>query len=125
MEAKNCPRCGKVFVKIREPICDQCVKEEEQIFEKVREFVRENPDLSIKEVSDACDVQVKRILQYIRDGRLEASVGIQSEVACSKCGKPIKSGRMCEQCVLSVNFQVNDMKEASRNRTQSRVFTKS
>ena len=116
MEPKNCPRCGRIFVKIRDPICDPCMKEEEQIFEKVREYVRENPDSTIKEICDACEVTAKRILSYLKDGRLEASKGLQGESLCSKCGRPIKSGRMCEKCVLEVNFQVDDMKTQAQNR---------
>ena len=110
MAPRNCPRCGKLFVKIREPICDQCVKEEEQIFENVRDYVRDNPDQTIQVICDACNVKPGRILQYIKEGRLEASKGLQGESLCSRCGKPILSGRMCEKCVLEVNMQVGDMK---------------
>ncbi|MCL1843303.1 MAG: flagellar protein [Defluviitaleaceae bacterium] len=121
MEAMNCPRCGKVFVKIIESICDACVKAEVNIFDKVRDYVKENPNKSIKEVSEECEVTVKRVLQYIRDGRLEASGGMQGDVLCSKCGKPINIGRMCEKCILETNFAINDMKNATK--IKGRVFT--
>lgn len=121
MEALNCPRCGKIFVKFIESICDQCVKEEEHVFEKVRDYVKDNPNKSVKEVAEACEVSVKRILQYIRDGRIEASGGMHGEVRCSKCGKPIFIGRMCEKCILETNFQVNNMRDASKNK--GRMFT--
>jgi len=123
METKNCPRCGKVFVKIREPICAPCVKEEEEIFESVREYVKENPNSTVAEVSEACNVQTKRIMQYIRDGRLEAAPGMKGEVTCSKCGKPLLAGRMCEKCVLETNFQLSDMKEASKVKNKGQIFT--
>lgn len=124
MNAMNCPRCGKIFVKISSPICDKCVKEEEEIFEKVRTYVRENPNQSIQEICEACEVTTKRVLTYLRDGRLEASQGLQSESSCSKCGKPIRSGRMCESCVVAVNLQVGDMKEQASVKNKGRVFTK-
>ncbi|MCL2225449.1 MAG: flagellar protein [Defluviitaleaceae bacterium] len=114
MQAMNCPRCGKVFVRIRDPICEACVKEEEQIFENVREFIKENPNLSLNEVAEACEVTVKRIMTYIRDGRIDASQGMRADVTCSKCGKPIPGGRMCEKCVLETNFQLNDMKNTKK-----------
>jgi flagellar operon protein (TIGR03826 family) len=114
MEAMNCPRCGKVFVKIHDPICEACIKEEEQIFEKVRDFIRENPDRTVSEVAEECEVTVKRIMTYIRDGRIEAGEGMHGEITCSQCGKPINSGRMCEKCILETNFKVNDMKEAAK-----------
>jgi len=123
VEALNCPRCGKIFVKIRDPICDACMKKEEEIFEKVREYVKENPNQTIAEICEACEVTTKRILSYLRDGRLEASTGLQGESVCSKCGKPIRTGRMCEKCILDVNFQVDAMKEQSEIKNKGRVFT--
>ena len=124
MEAKNCPRCGRIFVQIRDPICAQCVKEEEDIFEAVREYVKENPNKQIKEIAEACNVSVKRILTYLKDGRLDASEGLAGESLCSKCGKPIRTGRMCEKCVLDVNFKVGDMKEQARIKNKGTVHTK-
>ncbi|MCL2386462.1 MAG: hypothetical protein FWC89_02825 [Defluviitaleaceae bacterium] len=123
MEAMNCPRCGKVFVKIVEPVCDACVKAAEQIFEQVREYVRENPDKKIADVAKECKVTPARVLQYIRDGRIEASGGMQGEVLCSKCSKPIIIGRMCEKCILETNFKVNDMKYEASIKNKGRVFT--
>jgi ribosomal protein L32 len=99
------------------------VKEEEAIFDKVREYVRDNDNSTIKDVSDACDVSTKKILQYIRDGRLEAGNGMAGEVECSKCGKPITIGRMCEKCILETGFQVNDMREAARIKNKGKLFT--
>ena len=123
MEARNCPRCGKVFVMVVESICPSCVKEEENIFEKVREYIKENPNKTIKEVADANDVSIKRILQYVRDGRINATSGLQSDIKCSKCGKPILTGRMCEKCILETNFLVNDMKHDALIKNKGRVFT--
>jgi len=124
METKNCPRCGKVFVKIREPICDPCVKEEEAIFEKVRAYVKENANSTVKDVAEACDVLPKRILQYIREGRLEAAPGMKGDITCSKCGKPILKGRMCEKCILETSFQVSGMQEETKNKKRQGFNTK-
>ena len=116
MEPTNCPRCGKLFMKLRDPVCASCMKDDEENFETVRAFVKEFPNRTIKEVSDECNVSVKRILQYIRDGRLEASSGIQSEVTCSKCGKQILSGRMCELCVKEVGSQIGSMAQEAKTK---------
>lgn len=121
MVAKNCPRCGKVFTMVSDPICKPCMKEEEEIFEKVREFVKENQNSSIKEVSDACEVSTKKILQYIRDGKLEAGIGMTGEILCSKCGRPIVTGRMCDTCRVETGNQVKDMKEQARIKNKGRL----
>ena len=126
MEPKNCPRCGKVFMRIREPICPSCVKVEEEKFETVRAYVKEHPNRTIKEVSDACGVSIKSILRYIRDGKLEASAGIQSEITCSKCGIPIPTGRMCKKCAAEVGQQVAGMKPETETQKSDnrRMYTK-
>ena len=123
METINCPRCGKLFLKFIEPICPPCVKEEEEIFERVRLYVKEHPNCSIKEASDACDVPVKRILKYIRDGKLEASHGMAGEITCGKCGKPILIGRMCDICANEASSQVKTMKEQVQGKKSPRVYT--
>ena len=126
MEPSNCPRCGKVFMRFREPICESCIKVEEEKYEDVRAFVKENPNRTIKEVSEACGVSVKSILRYIREGKLEASTGMHGEVTCSKCGVPISSGRMCKRCVHEVGKQVAGMKpetEAQKSDNR-RMYTK-
>ena len=123
MEPMNCPRCGRIFVKIKDAICNACVKAEEDIYEAVRTYVKENPNQTIKEISDACDVSVKRILTYLQDGKLEASEGLQSESICSKCGRPIRTGRMCETCILQVNFQVGDMKEQAKIKNKGKMHS--
>ena len=109
MNALNCPRCGRLFVKVKAPVCAACEKAEAEAFDRVRDYVKENPDRPITEVSEVCEVPVKRILQYVRDGRLEASKGMQGEVVCSKCGIPINTGLMCEKCIAEMGSTVNEM----------------
>ncbi|MCL1884568.1 MAG: helix-turn-helix domain-containing protein [Defluviitaleaceae bacterium] len=123
MEVLNCPRCRKVFVKRHDSICDTCVKEEEHIFDRVRDYIKENPDKTVSQVAEICEVSVKRIIQYIRDGRIEAGVGMSGDITCSKCGKPILIGRMCEKCILETNFMVNDMKNEAAIKNRGRIFT--
>ncbi|MDR0271719.1 MAG: flagellar protein [Clostridiales bacterium] len=123
MDFVNCPRCGKLFHRTSSSICPPCVKDEEKIFDKVRDFVKENPDKSVKEVAEECEVTVKRIMQYVKDGRIQAGVGMKGEFTCSQCGKPIITGRMCEKCILETNFQVGEMKKQADIRNRGQIFT--
>jgi ribosomal protein L32 len=109
MNATNCPRCGRIFTRISAPVCKDCEKAEEEKFEEVRAYVKENPHSSAQEVSEKCEISVKRILQYVRDGKLEISVGMEGLATCSKCGRPIKSGRMCERCIKNLTGTLSDM----------------
>ena len=126
MEPTNCPRCGKLFMKINESVCPSCAKELDEKFEDVRAYLKDNPNRTIKEVSEACNVSVKSILRYIREGKLEASAGIQSEVTCSRCGIPITTGRMCKKCAAEVGQQVAGMKPETEAQKidNRRMYTK-
>jgi predicted amidophosphoribosyltransferase len=131
MNASNCPRCGRMFTKISSAnVCEDCRKAESEKFEEVRAYVKENPHSSAQEVSEKCDVSVKRILQYVRDGKLEVSQGMEGIVTCSKCGRPIKSGRMCERCAKSAANAVSSMLSSaaqvtreSSGKEKQRMFT--
>lgn len=101
MYAMNCPRCGRVFTKVHAPICKDCEKAEGDKYEEVRLFLKENPHSSAQEVSDKCEVSVKRLLHWVREGKLEISEGMGDINHCTKCGRPIKTGRLCERCAKS------------------------
>ena len=93
---RNCPRCKKVFHFIHSPICDDCVKEEADIFERVRDHLKEHPGLTVIQLSDQTNVSSKKILKYIKDGKLELASG---EIRCEKCGCNVPTGRYCEECI--------------------------
>jgi len=100
-----------MFAKKYNPLCDTCTKAEEEIFEKVYEYVRENPNQSLPQVAEACEVTTKRLLQYVRDGKIEATNGMNGDVLCSQCQTPIKKGRMCEKCIVETNTAIKLMKK--------------
>jgi flagellar operon protein (TIGR03826 family) len=118
MEVVNCPRCGRVFTRINKPVCPHCVKEDEDTFEIVRTYVKEHMHCSMKELSEETHVSVKRITQFIRDGRLEISMGMAGEIVCTQCGRPILTGRFCEKCAMDIKMTALEKKrEAEVKRT--------
>lgn len=103
MEARNCPRCHKMFSYIRSPICPSCEREEETIFNKLKDYIHENPMCTLRELSEATGILPKRITGFIREGRLEISKGMIGDVQCESCGRPILRGRYCDKCVLRIH----------------------
>jgi ribosomal protein L32 len=97
----NCPRCGRLFAKTNAPVCVDCVKADGEKFEEVRLYIKENPNSSAQDVSEKCEISVNRIMHWVREGKLELSVGMGELNLCTKCGRPIKSGRLCERCAKS------------------------
>ena len=98
MAVRNCKRCGKIFnYAAGQPICENCRKELEQDFQKVKEYIKENPNQGVKEVAEACEVPEGQIKQWVREERLEVSKGA-GVLNCEQCGEPIATGRFCEKC---------------------------
>ncbi len=114
--AKNCKMCGKLFSHPHNSICPECLARDEEDFQKVRLFLKEFPGTKLTVVEEYTNVPRKKILQYLRDGRLELAEPASDFLKCSKCGKPIATGMYCPDCYrdftreLSTIF-VNPLKE--------------
>lgn len=96
---KNCKRCGRLFVYTGNPLCSYCLEEDEKIYKKVREYIEQHPRCTVMEVSEALDVPVEKIIQFLREGKLELSKENSNMMLdCERCGRPIKTGRFCKEC---------------------------
>ena len=98
MEVVNCPKCRRLFTKIISPVCPQCEKLEEEQFQVLRTFIEDEPCANINEISRATGITTKRILAYIREGRIQVSEGLMGELKCRQCGEPIYEGNFCDSC---------------------------
>lgn len=117
---RNCPKCGKPFTYIKNPICRECQEEEDAIFETVRHYLKENGDKTLEEVAEATDVSVKKILRYIKEGKIDISNHDNISGFCEKCNAPINSGRYCDSCAkklkntFSENFKKPEPPSSSK-----------
>jgi len=97
-ELKNCRSCGRMFSsKEGQEFCSKCRLEVEDHFKIVREFVYDNPGSTVKQVEDGTGVPREEILEYLREEKLELKQE-STALHCQRCGKAIKSGRMCTTC---------------------------
>jgi len=112
---QNCPRCKKLFNKAYNVICDACVQEEHDTYDKVRDYLKENPGITIMELAKATDVSQKKILGYIKEGRLELLSG---ELTCEKCGLPIVTGRYCPECLQAMDRDLLDQIRKEKNKNK-------
>lgn len=123
----NCPQCGKVFNKSLRTICPDCIKKEEDQYNVVRDYLRQNRDSSPSEVSEATEVPLSLIYKFIREGRLLSSTYKGLFVECEKCGKNISTGRFCETCKDIASGNLNQLKdklvESERNKQRGAYFT--
>ncbi len=98
-DLRNCRRCGKLFVYTGNPYCRQCLDEDEAIFLKVKDYIEKHPRCTTMDVSNALNVPTDKILQFLREGKLELSKeNVNMFLACERCGKSIFTGRYCKEC---------------------------
>lgn len=103
MDVRNCKSCGRLFNYMGgAPICQNCQKKLEEKFQEVKAYLEENPGSSVDRVSEALDVSVKQIRQWIREERLTLSVAGADGVVCEQCGAPICTGRFCDKCKMEM-----------------------
>ena len=125
MDARNCPRCGKVYNHVIGYVCRECQKAEEAEFEGIKKYLEDNPLCNMQELSEGTGVSIKKIMQYMRDGRLVTSEGMKGELSCESCGKAIESGRYCDSCLIDMNNKINslfspDIKKSGKMHTSRR-----
>ena len=100
MEVRTCRMCGKLYNYIGRvtPFCPICMKELEQKFEVVKQYIKDNPGVNIQNVSENTDVSIKIIKQWVREERLSFTAGSAVGIECESCGANILTGRFCDKC---------------------------
>ena len=116
MALSNCPRCGRLFDNTFKDICQQCARDEDKLYEKVRDYIKENRSCTIYEASEATEVSVKMITRFIKQGRIDIRNNPNMLYPCETCGEPIATGRFCNQCVEELHKGFSDaLKRPSRS----------
>lgn len=125
MDLKYCKRCNHIYKYGDESLCSACIKEIDAIMRMVRDYLDENPNAGVSEVSEGIQENEKDILYLLREGRLS----IKSEdYRCLRCGKPIENGKYCTICIKQMKTQfngaVNDYKNNTRKSSNNRFTIK-
>lgn len=112
-EPKNCKSCGRVFFSARDEICPACKEKEDEDYKLVRTFLKEFPGSSVHIVMEYTGVPEKRIMRFLREGRIEIFESDQSFLTCLKCGKPIQKGKYCKECYSKFKGEVTRLYESA------------
>lgn len=104
MELKNCERCGRVYKSNGfHAVCPVCFEQDETDFRKIKDYLYEHPCAKVFEVVNELDISVKQIKRYLRENRLEIVEKDNDFLFCETCGKPIRSGKYCDDCYRESN----------------------
>ncbi|WP_027339052.1 flagellar protein [Halonatronum saccharophilum] len=130
MGLKKCKLCKKVFAPTSSvnKICPKCLKEEEEQFKVVKDYLWDNPGSTIKVISKETGVNEKIIQKFVREGRFLQISGLSIKVECERCGAPIQSGRFCNGCVDKLRSGMSKIKESEDKeeleREKGKMYTK-
>ena len=103
MDVRSCRSCKRLFNYLGgQPICPACKEEMEKRFYSVKEYIRDNPHVGIRQVSEEMGVSTAQIQQWVREERLQFSEDSDVALQCEKCGTKIFTGRYCEKCKTSL-----------------------
>lgn len=105
----NCRICGRLFLKDHTAYCLDCYKEIEQEFDRVIKFLKieQNREATVEKVSESTDVSIKRIINFIRDGRIYAEDFPNLFYPCAYCGKQIKKEVLCNSCFNELSSDID------------------
>lgn len=136
-DVRNCRKCGKIFNYIGgAPICPVCKQEDEKDFQRIKEYLYQNPGSSVTQVSTELEISIEKIRRFLKDGRLEITGDDGNMILeCENCGKAIKSGRFCEACerdlasgfksaASQIKSELDSTSEASRKAIGMRYLNK-
>ena len=99
MDVRTCKYCRRIYNYLSGPnICPGCREKLEEKFQEVKAYIQDNKGVGMHEVSEACDVEVAQIRQWLREERLELTENSAIVLSCESCGAPIRCGRFCEKC---------------------------
>lgn len=118
-EIINCPECGRLFAADSgKRVCSKCLEKEDSEYATVRKYIRDHPGASVFEVAEETGIEEEKILQFLKDGRLQ-STGYVEITFCERCGKKIGGGRFCDKCRALMNHEVRSA--IPRDTTQPKV----
>ena len=99
MEMMNCEHCGKVFNTTGFfKLCPLCTERDEKDFSMIKEYLSEHPFAKIFDVANDLNMPIRKIKRYLRESRLEIIEPNNRFLFCEDCGKPIRSGKYCDEC---------------------------
>lgn len=132
VNVRNCRSCGKIYQYDGFNVCHSCRKDAIEDFKKVKEYIYEYPGANISEVHEGTEVGVDKIIEFLKEGRLEIAEGGNLILECENCGVSITTGRFCDKCTSQLQRELggvvdsarNQNKETSRNEAKFRYINK-
>ncbi len=125
MKIKNCKKCNRIFADDNFDLCPICRDVDMEEFRIVKDFLYDHPGADIQTVSQETGIDTKKIIRFLRDGKLEIRDDSPNLLLdCERCGMPISTGRFCKKCVAEMEREFKSVLPAN-NPSSIKASTKS
>lgn len=107
MALASCPRCKRLFQKLRAFVCVHCAPLEELDYDCVRRHLQEHENDTAEQVAQATGVALDCIMRLASDGRIQFTAP-GNAIKCGRCGAPAISAtkRLCKACLAKLNAEI-------------------
>lgn len=110
----RCRKCKQLFeFSIVGQLCPNCMANEEEKYQNVRSYIKDNPGVSVNEISSATGINAAKILGYIKEERLEIVAGSGVMLKCKNCSADITTGMFCDACKRTMSVDGPKMADKS------------
>lgn len=121
MDVRTCKVCGTLFNYVSGlPLCTACMKEIDDKFPQVKQYIYENPGVGIQQVSEENKIPIAIIKKWVKEERLSFTEGSSIAVECERCGRMILSGRYCDECKSIVTKQLGSVYKGPESSAQKK-----
>lgn len=103
MGLSNCKQCGKLFLKTKLDICDDCIQKEQDLIQRINDYVVSigKDDITIEEIAIQFRVSPDKLERFLIERKL-VQIMDKLLLKCKSCGVEFKlsnEGRLhCKKC---------------------------
>lgn len=112
---RTCKRC-KSFIHENSlhDYCTECIKKVEEVFDKIREYLREYPGATAFEMEQRLGISAHIITNFVRDGRLIEIPNEYLNMECLRCGCLLLSAhhKYCPICEIAIQKEIEIAKQS-------------
>ncbi len=119
-QVKQCKICNKIFYSYGAASCPECIEQMERDFEKVRDYLYENPHANVVEITQETQVPEKVILSYLKEGRLTIAED-SGLLLCENCNRSISTGRFCKECSRKLEYELRSAYTEPKEKKEGRA----
>ncbi|SES71650.1 hypothetical protein SAMN05660297_00366 [Natronincola peptidivorans] len=112
---RTCKRCKDIIhEKALHNYCPKCYKKIEEVFDRIREYLKEYPGATAYEMEQRLGIPVYVVNNFVRDGRLIELPNEFLNIDCLRCGCLLLSAhhKYCPKCEVQIHKELEKAKES-------------